>query len=151
MQAGCLSIAQCCLARTYPRILNSNCEVSSMSADVSAWLATQYLPHLGVAGVDYLAWVCAPDLLLKHFTGEAVRQLRTHNVAVFDDLADAYAWLQHTRFPAALTRALPDKAARKNQFARQFAALVKQVTRLPAGVGRGAAAWAISGPKWKLS
>ena len=97
VQAGCLTIAQCFLERTYPRILNSNCDVTGMSASAPQWLAQEYLPHLGLAGIEYLAWVCAPSLLLRHLAGEAVRQLRAPMVATFDDLADAYAWLQHTR------------------------------------------------------
>jgi hypothetical protein len=96
VQAGCLTIAQCFLERTYPRILNNNTDLTGMSASAPVWLARDYLPHLGLAGIEYLAWVCAPSLLLKHLAGESVRQLRTPVVATFDDLADAYTWLQHT-------------------------------------------------------
>jgi hypothetical protein len=108
VQAGCLTLAQCFLERPYARVLNSNCDVMNMSADAPQWLARDYLPHLGLAGIEYLAWVCAPSLLLKHLAGEAVRQLQTPTVAMFDDLADAYAWLQHTHLgpeaPAATNR-----------------------------------------------
>ncbi|MBO2012993.1 STAS/SEC14 domain-containing protein [Hymenobacter negativus] len=95
VQAGCLTIAQCFLERTYPRILNNNTDLTGMSPSAPPWLARDYLPHLGLAGIEYLAWVCAPSLLLKHLTGEAVRQLRAPTVATFDHLADAYAWLQN--------------------------------------------------------
>ncbi|MDQ2770818.1 MAG: hypothetical protein M3Y54_09990 [Bacteroidota bacterium] len=98
VQAGCLTIAQCFLERSYARILNNNCDVTSMSANVPDWLAGQFLPHLGLAGIEYLAWVCAPSMLVKHLTTEAVRQLRAPMVNIFDDMADAYSWLQHTRF-----------------------------------------------------
>jgi len=97
VQAGCLTIAQCFLERTYPRILNNNTDVTGMSASTPKWLARDYLPHLGLAGIEYIAWVCAPNLLLKHLANESIQQLRTPMVAMFDDLADAYAWLQHTR------------------------------------------------------
>jgi hypothetical protein len=122
VQAGCLTIAQCFLHRTYPRILNNNTDVKGMSANVSAWLAHDYLPHLGLAGIEYLAWVCAPSLLLKHLTSEAVRQLRSPTVAIFDDLADGYAWLQHTRFQH-LDHAMPQSPAeRQAELASRVAA-----------------------------
>ncbi|MBF9221438.1 hypothetical protein [Hymenobacter ruricola] len=129
VQANCLTIAQCFLARPYPRILNSNCEVQSMSADVAPWLAGQYLPHLGLAGIEYLAWVCAPDLLLKHLAGEAVRQLRTPMVVMFDDLENACAWLQHTRIPADEATG-PDAARRQAELNFRVEALLEEVSHL---------------------
>ena len=109
VQAGCLTIAQCFLERSYARVLNSNCDVVSMSADTPQWLARDYLPHLGLAGIEYLAWVCAPSLLLKHLANESVRRLQTPTVALFDDVADAYAWLrlQHPH-PEAAAQAAAD-------------------------------------------
>lgn len=95
VQTGCLTIAQCFLDRTYPRILNSNVDVTSMSPSAPGWLARDYLPHLGLAGIEYLAWVSAPGVLLQHLTDESVRQLRTPLVVTFDDLASAFAWLQN--------------------------------------------------------
>ena len=97
VQAGCLMLAQCFLEQPYTRILNSNCDVVTMSADVPTWLVSYYFPHLRLANIEYMAWVCAPSLVVKHFTTEAASQLQTTTVAMFDDLADAYAWLQHTQ------------------------------------------------------
>lgn len=98
VQLGCLAIARCFLERTYQRVLNNNCDVTGMSSEAPAWLAEHFLPHLELAGIEYLAWICAPSPLLKHLTSQAVRQLRAPVVVIFDDVADAYSWLQHTRF-----------------------------------------------------
>ena len=98
VQAGCLAVARCFLERSYPRILNNNCDVTDMSPAAISWLAEYYLPHLGLAGIEYLAWVCAPSPLVSHLTSEVVRQLRAPMVATFDNVADAYSWLQHSRF-----------------------------------------------------
>jgi hypothetical protein len=140
VQAGCLTLAQCFLERTYTRVLNSNCDVTHMSAEAPVWLARDYLPHLGLAGIEYLAWVCAPSLLLKHFASEAVGQLQTPTVAMFDDVADAYTWLQHTH----LGPGVPAVANRHSRLRNRVEALsdelhhYQQVARL---VGhRGAAA-----------
>jgi hypothetical protein len=141
VQADCLVIAQCFLARPYPRILNSNCEVRGMGADVPPWLAGQYLPYLGLAGIEYLAWVCAPDLLLKHLAGEAVRQLRTPMVVMFDDLENAYAWLRHTRLPQK-EGAGPDAAIRQAALATRVEALSEEVGQLeqpPAALAKAGA------------
>ena len=136
VQAGCLTIAQCFLERSYARILNNNSDVTSMSASVAGWLAEQYLPHLGLAGIEYLAWVCGPGIQLKHLTTEAVRQLRTPVVNIFDDIADAYSWLQHTRF-AHLDAVAQPESERQAELASRVAELseglqhYRQVTQLP--------------------
>ncbi len=128
VQAGCLTIAQCFLERSYSRILNNNSDVTSMSANAPGWLAEQYLPHLGLAGIEYLAWVCAPSMLVKHLTTEAVRQLPAPTVNIFDDMADAYSWLQHTRF-AHLDAVAPLDAERQAELASRVAELSEGLRR----------------------
>jgi hypothetical protein len=112
VQTGCLTIAQCFLERTYPHILNNNSDVTGMSALVPQWLAQVYLPHLGVAGIEYVAWVCAPSVLLRHLAHESVQQLCAPAVTTFDNLADACTWLQSKRRP------LPPSAPPLEQHAR---------------------------------
>ena len=102
VQAGCLTLAQCLLQRSYARVLNSNCDVTSISADVAPWMVHEYLPRMVLAGIEYLAWVCAPSPLARYVASEAERQLQGAMVASFDDLAAAYAWLSqaHPSAPA---------------------------------------------------
>lgn len=111
VQAGCLVLAKCFVARAYPRILNSNSRVTGMAPDVAAWLAQEYLPGLPLSGIEYIAWVYAPNLRSKRLTDEAVRNLEAPVVNTFDDLASAYSWLRTTHFnhverpaPSASTR-----------------------------------------------
>ncbi|HEX8327183.1 MAG TPA: hypothetical protein VF629_06565 [Hymenobacter sp.] len=142
VQAGCLTLARCFLKRSYARVLNSNCDVVSISPEAAPWLAGEFLPHLGLAGIKYLAWVCAPNLLLQHFANEAVRPLSA-TVVVFDDLAGAYAWLQRAHL---VSGAVPHEAARQAEIGWRVAALAEelahyeQVARLVATPARAEAA-----------
>lgn len=143
VQAGCLTISRCFLERSYPRILNNNCDVTSTSTNAPIWLADHFLPHLGLAGIEYLAWVCAPSPLLKHLAGQAVRELRAPVVAIFDDVAEAYTWLQHTRFAHLDANASPGSALeRQIELATRVSELsdrlrhYRKVARLSAVVAR---------------
>ncbi|GAB3586466.1 hypothetical protein [Hymenobacter daeguensis] len=136
VQAGCLTIARCFLDRTYPRILNSNVDVTGMSPQAPKWLAQEYLPHLGLAGIEYLAWVCAPSLLVKHLTNESVRQLRAPMVATFDHLADAYAWLQHAHPTQPGDEPSDRDPEQQARLARRVAALSQELAHYNQAAGR---------------
>lgn len=128
VQANCLVIAQCFLERPYPRILNSNSGVTSMAAPVPLWLAREFLPHLRLAGIEYLAWVYAPSLPLKRLTDEAVRKLDAPVVNTFDDLELAFAWLQHTRFHYLDNPAdLPSTAERQAELSSKVTQLADEI------------------------
>ena len=143
VQAGCLTLAECFLARSYARVLNSNCDVVSMSADVAPWMVHEYLPRMVVAGIEYIAWVCAPSPLAKYVANEAERQLKGPMVATFEDLADAYAWLSNAR---PTRQALPPTAAWQSRLRERVATLsdelarYQQVSRLVVTPARGLAA-----------
>jgi hypothetical protein len=98
VQAGCLTVAECFLQRPCTRILNNNGDVRSLSPDVPQWLAREYLPHLGLAGVEYLAWVRPPNLFSQRLVDETVNQVDVLRLALFDNLSDAYAWLHDSHF-----------------------------------------------------
>ena len=51
VQEACDALATCVLRRPYARVLNSNEQVTGITWDVAAWLATDFLPHLPLAGV----------------------------------------------------------------------------------------------------
>lgn len=98
VQAGCLTVAECFLQCPCTRILNNNGDVRSLSAEVPQWLAREYLPHLGLAGIEYLAWVRPPNLLAQRLVDETVNQVDVLRLALFDNLSDAYAWLHDSHF-----------------------------------------------------
>ena len=95
VQQACLEIARCYLANAYPRVLNSNIRVTGVSLDVAAWLAAYFLPSLGLAGVEQIAWVLAPNLRGRNMAIEAISRLPHVAISLFDDLEEAVAWLQH--------------------------------------------------------
>ncbi|GAA4028960.1 hypothetical protein GCM10022409_11340 [Hymenobacter glaciei] len=128
VQAGCLAIARCFLERSYPRILNNNADVTSMDVSAPDWLAEHFLPHLGLAGIEYLGWVCAPIPKVKYLTSQAVRQLRSPVVAIFDDVDEAFSWLQHTRFAHLEAAATADSAfERQAELASRVAELSERL------------------------
>ena len=133
VQESCLTLAHCFLERPCTHILNNNSKVTRLSTDVPPWLAHEYLPHISVAGVEFLAWVSAPSLLVKALTGEAVSGLGKPVVALFDDLAEAYDWLQRTRFHQADDTPMPSLAQRKANLAEKLAMLSSQLERYRQG------------------
>ncbi|MGI4835073.1 MAG: hypothetical protein ACRYFK_16595 [Janthinobacterium lividum] len=129
VQANCLAIAQCFLqGHTYKRVLNSNLNMSSVVPEAPLWLATNYLPHMGLGGVEYLAWVYPNDLLLRPLIDRAVRKLTTPAVTMFDDLESACTWLQHAHLPH-LTNAAPTppSAATQTKLDHQVSTLAATV------------------------
>ena len=125
VQEGCLTIAECFLRHSTTRVLNSNCEVTHMSADVPAWLAKPYLPSLRLAGVQHMAWVYGPAPLLQRYVEEAVRPIDDGAViALFNNLADAYDWLQRSQFHHQASAATPhDATARQAELTKRVANL----------------------------
>jgi hypothetical protein len=76
------------------KALNDNTHITQTSWELVKWVAYDYLPLAGQAGLDYVAWVqspllaCRSDLnLMSDLMG------RTPQVALFDDLAGACDWL----------------------------------------------------------
>lgn len=99
VQASCSAVAQRFLEGRYTRILNNNAGVQSMSPNVPDWLALEFLPHMRLAGVEYIAWVYSPNLRVKCYTDVAfLHTLDAPVVSLFDDLESAVAWLRHVQF-----------------------------------------------------
>jgi len=99
VQASCLAVVQCFLGGGYTRILNNNTGVTSMSPNVPAWLALEFLPYMRLAGVEYIAWVYSPNLRVKCYTDVAfLHTLAAPVVNLFDDLESAVAWLRGVHF-----------------------------------------------------
>ena len=113
VQATCLALAECFLKRPYPRILNSNQNVTSFTLNVPFWLGTEYLPHLALAGIEYIAWVYTPNLLLKPLIDRLVSRIESPVINLFDDVESAATWLQHTRFHYQPCPETPQNTARR--------------------------------------
>lgn len=107
VQTACLEVAHCFVPRPYARVLNSNAQVTGMSWSVAAWLATEFLPHLALAGIAQVAWVCSPSLRGRSVVQTVLNWLPGPGVSSFDDLDGAITWLQHTRSERATGGVLP--------------------------------------------
>lgn len=76
------------------KVLNDNTHITHTSWELVKWVAYNYLPEAGAAGLHYVAWVQSPlpscrgyvDLM-DDFSSEKPQ------VALFDELAGACAWL----------------------------------------------------------
>jgi hypothetical protein len=97
VQEACVALATCILQRPYARVLNSNEQVTGVCWEVAAWLATDFLPHLTLAGVERVAWVYAPMLRGQHVVYLLLRQLPAPPIDAFANIADAVAYLQRFR------------------------------------------------------
>lgn len=93
VQAACLAVARCYLPFPYPRVLNNNTQVTGVSWSVAAWLATEFLPHLSLAGASHVAWVCSPALPGRNMVQTVVNWLPGPAITCFDDVEEAVAWL----------------------------------------------------------
>ncbi len=123
VQEGCLATAECFLKYPTTRILISNCEVSSISPEVPAWLAKQYLPNLRLAGVQHIAWVYGPAPLFQRYAEEALRPVEGVAISLFNNLADAYDWLQRSQFHQVVVGSASSAASRQTELTRRVASL----------------------------
>jgi len=96
VQHTCLGIARCFLDHYYPRVLNSNAQVTTISWDVAPWLSSEYLPALRLTGVEQMAWVVPPDLRARNGVLDTVHLFPHIAINLFDDVESAVTWLQQT-------------------------------------------------------
>jgi hypothetical protein len=97
VQLGCLEIAHCYLHNSYPRILNSNLRVTSVTPDIAGWLASVFMPTLELAGVKQLGWVIAPTLCGRNLVLDTLARCPYLGINAFEDVEAAVSWLQHNR------------------------------------------------------
>lgn len=96
VQHTSLGIARCFLAGYYPRVLNSNAQVTGISWEVSQWLASDFLPALTLTGVEQLAWVVPPMLRARNGILDMVNLFPHVAINLFEDIELAVGWLQQT-------------------------------------------------------
>lgn len=82
------------------KALNDNSRVTQTSWELMRWLAAEYLPATGRLGLDYVAWVYSSVLVCRSDLDQMALLLapRPH-VALFEDVASAYAWLASPSIP----------------------------------------------------
>jgi len=119
-QQACVQLARCVLARPYARVLNNNAQLTSVDLQVSAWLVYHFMPHLTLAGVKHMAWVCSPALSGLSMVKTIMHWLPRLEATVFTDMEGAVSWLQQRRSPAAQP---PRPAATQAQLAAVVADL----------------------------
>jgi hypothetical protein len=103
VQHTCLGIARCFLDHYYPRVLNSNAQVTRVTWEVAQWLGSEYLPALSLTGVEQMAWVVPPALRVRNQVLTTVNLFPHTAISLFDDVEAAVAWLQQTAPPPLTT------------------------------------------------
>ncbi|UOG76462.1 hypothetical protein MTX78_07640 [Hymenobacter tibetensis] len=115
VQECCVAVAQCFLSQNCTRILNDNSNVTSITSDVGAWLATEYFPHMQMAGVEYMAWVYSAGVDIQCCTDVALYNISSPVVALFSDIASAYSWLCAVKFKSPIFTKAAKTTVYRNQ------------------------------------
>lgn len=97
VQMACLELADVYQQRAYTRVLNSNTQVLGAHWDAANWLSREFLPQLRLAGIEHLAWVCAPSARGYNMACSIARQWPQLPITLFDDMELAVVWLQRMR------------------------------------------------------
>lgn len=140
VQASCLTVAQRLLEGRYTRILNNNTGVNSMSPNVPAWLAREFLPPMRLAGVEYIAWVYSPNLRVKCYTDVAFLYTQDAPVVnLFDDLESAVAWLRDVHFNFMDKQTVSQSAIGRQDKLEYLVGALPAAVPYRQGVGRGPA------------
>lgn len=97
VQRACVELGRCVLTRPYARVLNNNINMSGVGLEVGAWLALHFMPHLPLAGVKHMAWVCSPTLAGLTLVQTIMSWLPRLEATTFTDVEAAVSWLQQRR------------------------------------------------------
>jgi hypothetical protein len=128
VQQACVALADCYLQRPYSHILNSNEQVTGVNWNVAMWLATDFLPHMSLAGIEHVAWVYSPSLRGHNMVHTVLSWLPGSLITTFSDVADAYAWLKHTRAGQPRSYLLPERTpAAQAKLAQEVQALTQRL------------------------
>jgi hypothetical protein len=100
VQAGCLAILRCFIQHPHPLVLNSNSLVTAISFDVVPWLVEEFMPCLGLTGVEQLVWISAPTLRGRILVQDVLQRLPPLPVTQFEDLDLAVNWLKQQPWTA---------------------------------------------------
>jgi hypothetical protein len=101
VQADCKRVSGFVQQLGIQKVLNDNSHVTYTTREMVSWVATEYLPWASSAGVAFVAWVCSPVLYSRSDIDFMLQLgIQEPHVAIFDDLASAYAWLSSVHVPA---------------------------------------------------
>ncbi|RZK86990.1 MAG: STAS/SEC14 domain-containing protein, partial [Hymenobacter sp.] len=132
-QQACVKLAHCVLTRPYARVLNNNSCMTGVGLEVGAWLAYHFMPHLRLAGVKHMAWVCSPTLAGLNLVQTIMSWLPRLEATTFTDMEDAVHWLQQRRLtlspPAVRSPDTQAKLERVVADLERAAATAKSTTR----------------------
>jgi hypothetical protein len=130
VQSTCLELSRCFLQRAYPRVLNSNLQLTSVSWSAVGWLTLELMPHLAPAGVEHVAWICSPMLWGRSMVKRIVGLVPEVSISLFDDIETAADWLQQTRLQCAKGYLLPQRALSDQTKLAQQVEILKQKVAL---------------------
>ncbi len=137
VQQACVALANCYLQRPYSHILNSNELVTGVSWNVAVWLATDFLPHMSLAGIKHVAWIYSPSLRGQNLVHTVLSWLPGPLITTFSDVADAYAWLEHTHAGQQRSYLLPERApATQAKLAQEVQAFYQRLAAQQRVAGR---------------
>ncbi|WP_222940564.1 hypothetical protein [Hymenobacter sp. BT491] len=82
------------------KVLNDNTHITHTSWELVEWVSKEYLPQVGRAGIEYVAWVQSPLLASRSNIDRMARSVEQKPlVAIFGDVASAYTWLSSVTVP----------------------------------------------------
>lgn len=111
VQESCAELATYFLHNPCTHVLNSNEQVTKVGWNVAAWLATDFLPHLALAGVEHVAWIYSSSLPGKNLVQTILNWLPGPVINSFGNLFDAVTWLQHSQPTPRQGRSLPTRSS----------------------------------------
>ncbi|MGI4734894.1 MAG: hypothetical protein ACRYG7_06905 [Janthinobacterium lividum] len=96
------AISACLRTQPCPKILSDHSQLSGNWLAASPLVGQQGLAQLATQGVAYFAWVYSPHYADRLAMEQALSYALAPIANIFDNLADAYEWLQ--RFPRQRSR-----------------------------------------------
>jgi hypothetical protein len=127
VQEACTALATCFLHRSYSRVLNSNEQVTGIHWDVTKWLITDFMPHLALAGIEYVAWIHSTSLRGQHMVQTVLDWLASPRLNAFSNAADAVTWLQQLQPSQQYASAQPRSPANQARLTREVKALLLRI------------------------
>lgn len=91
---GCEKILNYLRQYRCTKVLNDNTHVTSIWADASEWVATDWFPRMQASGCRLFAWVYSPNLYSKLSTDQTLLHGSGGVIAItFENSDTALAWL----------------------------------------------------------
>ena len=100
VQAACQHLSTFLQQTGVQKVLNDNTHITRTSWELVKWVAYDYLPQTGRDGLHCVAWVQSPSPSCRGNL-DLMDDFASHmpQVAIFDDLAEAYTWLSSVDVP----------------------------------------------------